>query len=121
MNRSILRIVTKDPVGTIESKMYPFSSILSLAASLRIKQALDGTKSEPVEYEEYMLKIYLQGNTEDEFDFLVDDSYELEIRDEDGAVLINTKDLYHLEQAFMIAYMCSTNKRETAIKALTGK
>lgn len=108
---ALLRVLTKDTVGTLSSQIFPIDHILHTTVTIREQdkdsiESMVGSdeKGSTAQYSEYSLRIKLADGSETEID-AVNNSCEFEVRDEEGEVVVKTESLVDLEDGLMTAHL----------------
>jgi len=131
---ALLRILSKLIDGTIESRIIPIKSVLEFRITVKEDNAFsaeelvkDDTAEEVPEtvgfnsttpgpqYTENRLIITKTDGTEEEVN-AIDGEHLFEIRDHEGEIIVETNNLFKLEEGFLISHIESSNIREKKIR-----
>jgi hypothetical protein len=121
---ALLRVLSKDSVGTLRSQLFDLSFIAHTDITIREadkqEPGEDGTLDQTVEFdkfEENKLIITKKDGSEVTID-TIETPAEFEVRDSEGEIIMTTDSLFELEKALMIAHLENDFDREAAMKEL---
>ena len=130
---SLLRILSQANDGTVEGRIIPLNHIMDFKIVVKFNDAstveslVEGDKengseakegkSNTQELDEGRLVILRSDGTELEVD-LTEGSYSFEIRDDEGEIIVETDNLFKLEQGFLVSHIISETEREKKVREL---